>query len=417
MATRYSRLNYNWATDSFSQVVDPDDDVDHPSGEGGPGKYLKGWEAETEPQEWENYILKRFEDIELQKLQNGWELYQSTVNYQFGAIAIYNGVPQMFISVVDIVNPIIHEDGVDTLYSEYMDYLKQEGPETFADEDWTPVLAYTKAAYDGITQGMFSQHNTHVGTPLAHSETIAQIGGYTKSQIDGLLSPIVTTTNNHVNNKSNPHVETAIGVGTLPALGGGNFTGRINYLNGFKVGSQGELMYNSDKIILARDNDGGIGLGTSDYRLGGKWQMLLSADTYIDARNLYNGLFTLPVRDISIPLKFDLSSTANITYSRSGTLAYTDRSGNAQVAQPNVPAFELKGLKLNANTTITIDIPDMLGATQCTIAYVLNDVLFVRDMHLLSDSLTYYFGNTGNVRNFQVWINRLTPRQKLNIQT
>ena len=428
MVSRYS-TDYRWASDADSQVVDPDDDASHPSGTGGTYKYIKGWIVETEPQEWENYVIKRREDIQQDKLERGLDWFDAGVAYKFGGIARYNNVPSMYIGA-GVVNKILGEQLHD-IYSEYSEYLvteeavstlnkfgkkgkkKAKSVTPLADTDWTPLLSITKSGWDAAINTSVNMYANHLNTSNPHSDNITDIGGYTKAQIDTRIGVVTINANNHISLRNNPHANTPSDVDTLP-IPGGNFTGRINYQGGIKVGAQGEVMFNSDKVVYTRDNDGAIGLGTSDYRFGGMWQTLFAENTYDRFEELYNYQFSMPVFDLDFNL---ICNTNGITFKRPSTLVYTDRAGNAQVAAVNEPAFEVAGLKLTADTTMTINATNLIGATECTIAYVLNGTLVVRDMHFLSNDLTYYFGKSGNVRAFKMWVNRLTPRQKKAITT
>lgn len=422
MTSRYSRLNYNWASDPSSLVVDPDDDVDHPSGEGGNNKYIKGWVVETEPHEWENYVLKRQEDIEMEKLINGWEVSQDTVSYRFGAIALYNGIPQMYVSVVEFVNPLIHEDDVSNLYAEYLDYLQHEGEtvDLFADEDWTPVLAYKLDDYNGFLNSMRNAYSTHLSALNPHADNITAIGGYTQTEINSNLGVVSSDLSTHKGLTNNPHDNDAIEVGTLFTTGG-TFTGQVNYRIFIPFGAAplgGEVTFDSDKFLVARDQESAIGLGTGNYHLGGRWERILCANTYADFAASYNAYIKLPTPDLKVDMKYDMKSDHTlVTFTRNSSVGYTDRTGNANTAGVNVPPFELSGLKLTGATSIKVSMPQLLGATEGTIAYVLNDVLVVKDVHFLSEELTYYFGTTGNVRCFQYWAKRLTPGQKLSVPT
>ena len=429
MVSRYS-TDYRWASDADSQVVDPDDDASHPSGTGGTYKYITGWIVETEPQEWENYVIKRREDIQQDKLERGLDWFDAGVAYRFGGIARYNGVPSMYINKTSVQNKILGEQLHD-IYSEYSEYLvteeavstlnkfgkkgkkKAKSVTPLADADWTPLLSITKSGLDAAINKSISMYTNHLNTSNPHSDSITAIGGYTKAEIDAKVNVPKNLIDNHQYLTNNPHANTPSKVGTLP-VSGGNFTGRVNYQGGIKVGAQGEVMFNSDKVVYTRDNDGAIGLGTSDYRFGGMWQTLFAENTYARFEALYNHQFSVPVNDVQYDL---IGNTYWINFKRPSTLAYTDRAGNAQVAAIDEPAFEKAGLKLTADTTMTIDATNLIGATECTIAYVLNGTLVVRDMHFLSNDLTYYFGKSGNVRAFKMWVNRLTPRQKKAITT
>ena len=386
----------HWGSDPSAFVVDAETDTGHPSGRGGPGKTAKGWVVESEPEEWENFNLKLRDDRELEKLQKGLNIWDAEVSYKLGGITKYNAVYYV------------------SLQASNLNKIPSSNPTW-----WSEVKFTTWDAFTTTIASMTSQLTSHK-TPgvIAHGETIGQIGGSTKSYIDNAIQGVQNTLDAHIPLTNNPHVETAAGVGTIPKTGG-DFNGRINYTNGMSVGTNNELMYNTTTFVSFKSNAGAIGIGIGNYHLGGRWQTIFTQASFPVMNMIYNPKFVMPTPDLHFPLMTNLNAQNNSNYSiaftRASTLAYTDKSGVAQTAAVDSPAFEVLGLKLTSGQVAVITAPGLLGSTEGCISYTLNGTVVVQDVHFTNSNLIAYVGNAGNVKNFRVWSQRLTPRQKLRI--
>lgn len=471
--TKRNSTAIGWATDADAQVKDAETDTTHPSGLGGIGKTAKGWVIETEPHPWENYNIKLREDRQSAVLKNGRMPWDDQVNYKPGALAYLSGI--LYVALIGSnlnKNPITQ-----TTY-------------------WSPVK-FTKSS-DHIATIADMQSKFTVHTPKgqnSHNDSIGAIGGSTKTTIDAQLKVVSDGLIGHTTNTSNPHNDTATGVGTVP-MTGGNFTGRVNYTQNLSIGSNCELMTNISTFVAFRSYAGAIGIGVADYSSGGRWQEVFTEASFPRINQSYNPTFVMPVPDLHFPLMNDLNSLASpgsMIYTRPSGLSYTDRSGNSKIAEVGTPAFEVMGLKLSGDTalvlqlvtiptvfdpsdqassilldftkslygvqsvfdansnamsvfppslqsaTLVLDfqrdvygmqslddvnniakpaplgVKGLFGALDGCISYTLNNVVVVKDIQFTSVNLVYYFGTTGNVKNFRVWANRLTPRQKLKI--
>lgn len=394
--TNRNDLTNVWASSTSAFVVDPEVDVDHPSGEGGPGRTARGWEGGTEPEEWENYIINLRESRVSAVAQYGKIPWDSDVYYKIGALTTYGGINYVSISTSN--------------------HNKLPTTQTL---NWSPVKFNTAAGYLATIADMQSKLSTHT-TPgqIAHGEDIVNIGGSYKTTIDNQVKFVSDAIATHAARLNNPHADTASGVGTVP-ITGGDFTGPVNYLENLSIGTDCELMANISTFVSFRSKAGGIGLGIANYSKGGRWQGIITATNYPTVNQMYNPTFVLPSPDVHFPMMTNLnatnSSTDLLTLSRSTTLTYTDRNLVSQTAAINAPAFEVLGLKLAVGTALLVTATGVFGGRDGCISYTLNNVVVVKDVQFTSSDLSYYFGNSGNVKNFRVWSQRLTPRQKLRI--
>ena len=385
----------HWGSDGAAFVVDPETDAGHPSGQGGAGKTAKGWVVESEPEEWENYNIKLRADRELSKLQAGMTLWDEEVSYKLGAITRAAGIQYV------------------SLQAGNLNKAPASNPTW-----WSEIKFKTWDDYVATVSAMVSSHTSHTTHGvIAHGETIGQIGGSTKAYIDNALTAVDNIRLAHVPRTDNPHVDTAINIGTLPTSGG-DFTGRVNYTDGIVVGTNNELMQNSTTFVSFKSNAGAIGIGIGDYQDGGRWQNIFTAASFPVLNAIYHNKFVMPTPDLHFPLMNNLlpvNSVGSVVFKRAATLAYTDRSNTAQTAAVNTPAFELLGMKLTAGQSAIITASGLIGSTEGCISYTLNGAVVVQDIHFTNNDLISYVGTSGNVKNFRVWSQRLTPRQKLRI--
>lgn len=392
--TNRNSVATSWATDVAAFVVDAELDTTHPNKRGGPGKTAKGWISETEPQQWENFNIKLREDRQWAVLKNGCIPWDDEVNYKSKAITYLSGVMYVALQAGLNKNP-----ATQTLY-------------------WSPIKFTTASLFTSTVTSMQSQLSTHT-TPgeNSHNDDIVAIGGSYQTTIDAQVKVVTDATTLHISKTNNPHVDTASNIGTLPTTGG-SFTGRINYLDNLSVGTNAELMTNSSTFVQFKSLGGAFGLGLADYHLGGRWQHIFTADNFPAVSGYFDPTFVMPIPDLHIPMMSNLNAYAGVgslVLTRPTTLAFTDRSNLAQTAAVNAPAFEATGLKLVAGTALTVSAPNLFGTRDGCISYTLNNVVYVKDLQFTSANLTTYFGTTGNVKNFRVWSQRLTPRQKLSI--
>lgn len=393
--TNRSDISTVWATDVAAFVVDPETDASHPGGEGGPGKTARGWISETEPEQWENYNINLRETRVKAVAQGGKTPWDAEVYYKLRALTYSAGITYVSLSASN----------------------HNKDPAT-QPTYWSPVKFTTTAGYLATIADMQNKYNAHtVPGQNSHSDNIIDIGGSLATTIDSQVKFVSDGIAAHVPLVNNPHMDTAIGIGTIPTTGG-DFTGQINYLQNLSLGADCELMTSISTFVCFRSNTGAIGIGKADYDKGGRWQRIFTAASFPSVNQLYNPTFVMPAPDLHFPLMSGLSSiyyTDVVILVRPTTLAYTDRSGAAQTASVNAGAFEVAGMKLVSGTSIVVNSPGLMGSRDGCISYTLDGVVVVKDVQFTNTELTSYFGTTGNIKNFRVWSQRLTPRQKLRI--
>lgn len=393
--TKRNSLTTSWATDVAAFVMDPEEDVDHPNGEGGPGKAARGWMSETEPEEWENYILN-LRDVRIKTIaEYGRVPWDADVYYKLGSLVYHAGLTYVSRSASN----------------------KNKNPTTQT-VYWSLVKFTTAADYLATTANMRADLTAHIPSGQnSHNDNIVVLGGSYKATIDNQVEFVSDAITAHSIREDNPHNDTAIGIGTIPTTGG-SFTGRVNYLDNLSVGTNCELMTSMSTFVAFRSNAGAIGLGVADYSSGGRWQHIITAESYLAVNQMYNNTFVIPEPDLYFPMTSNLtalSGVGGIEFTRPTTLAYTNRNSEADTAAIDAPAFEITGLKLSVNTSLLVTAPGLLGSRDGCISYTLNNSIVVKDVQFTSEQLTYYFGTSGNIKNFRVWSQRLTPRQKLHI--
>lgn len=395
--TQISTDGTAWASSVDAQVVDPDTDVDHPSGTGGPGKVAKGWLSQTEPQEWENWLINRYQSKMLNRLVRGVHQIDDGVTYKSNSI------------VWDVNGKV------------YLAKNSSTGAPTTDATRWEEAISFSQSAWLAITNQMVTDYNAHiVPNVVKHGETIEGVGGYSASTITGILADTNTSATDHIN-AHYPHHETAIQVGTIPTTGGA-MTGLINYAQGFAMSDFDEVTVNAQAEIagLGAPNGAAFGIGYDNYHNGGRIVRLVddSDSSWLDAE--YGQLFLVPLEDISVPLVSGLQTVGcdfTVDFTRNNTLTYTDKGGSAQVAAINTPAFEALGLKLDANTVISITPATWPWSyiDMATVSYRLNGVKTVKFLQFTPRNLQAIFGTTGNIRDFRVWFKRLTDQQVASI--
>lgn len=380
-----------WANVGF--VVDPDLDPDHPSGTGGPGKVAKGWLSETEPQQWENWWINGSQKKLLNRVISGVHQIDDQVVYKSNSI------------VWDTNGKIYHAKGANT-----------NKPAT-DDTAWEEAISYSKAAWLTITNQMSTDLTNHI-TPnvIKHGETIGQAGGKLASDIDSQIADARTPLDSHIG-AHYPHHETAAQVGTIHYTGG-TFEGQINYAQGFSLGEYDEVSVCAQPKIagIGAPDGSAFGVGYPNFRQGGRIQELITDNRYLDMEAEYSSIFACPAADIIIPFVADLTTLTcgfTLSFVRPNTLAYTDKTGTAQVAAVDVPAFEATGLKMDANTQLNINNWPWKTIDIATIVFYLNGVRQVKfqQFNPTTTPLQWIFGATGNIRGVRIWFSKLSDKQ------
>lgn len=182
--TRRTKLLF-WARSG--EVTDPDLDPTHPSGNGGPDKYINGWIVEKEPHQWANF------------------LYGSQVAFQMESGQ--QGTP--------VTTFATHKD-LSIAWLSDKQVVRYQGA-------WVESFSnYSPTEYNNLISSGNTSLANHIATTYSHQLTAEQVNTYIKSVVDTKLLPIP----NHIAMRGNTHNLTAIQVGTIPSIGG-EFTGLV----------------------------------------------------------------------------------------------------------------------------------------------------------------------------------------------
>ena len=376
-----------WASSTTSEVTDPDIDVNHPGGQGGNQKYEKGWIVEKEPHQWANFIYNNVDASLKELLESGSLNWDNTVSYKKDSLVIYN--EELYRATEPNLNKI---------------------PNSLV--SWEVVPYQTAASLEAFLrtyQQALDNHKGQTGAANPHNDTAGGADTYTKDESNAKFNAIQSELHSH-EAQPNPHNLTAADVNCLDAKQGGHFTGVVVYGEGVKFGTAGTGIDN-DGIFNTEDSLSIV--NNTPYQKTSK-QEILTDKSYNRINMKYNFQFALPAVDVLIALTGSLSSLSEgnytLSYGRSSVLNYTDRSGNAAVAQADEPAFGEMGLILTADTVFLFS--GLMSGTTATMSYVLNNITVVKTVDVTSDNLIDYVGTSGQVRNIQIWFTPLSAEQE-----
>lgn len=382
-----------WADSPYAAVKDPDLDDAHPSGEGGPGKYAKGWVVETEPHEWANFVVQQADINFGQLLTQGNLTWDATVDYLVGSLVYYGDRTWSCLVANKNQAPA---DG-SAYWESYFANLSLA--------TWTTMVAqFTSSLNDHIAQ--------KGPTANVHNTTVTQAGGYTKQEINDKFGVPSTGISNHLNDFNNPHGLTLAQVNCLPAATGGTFGGLVTV---YKMGLS-SLTYSISAvggIISIGNNLGRIGIkGTLPINTITGEELVTEA-SYVRIRAKHEIKFSTREPEFEIPLQGSLNAPAQGSYtlefSRPSTLNYTDRAGVSRTAAVDEPAFTTRGLLLTADTVLGIRT---LWSGAATAQVYRDDVPELWDITLTDGNLITIVGTTGSISNLRIWQGPLTIYEK-----
>ena len=391
MTMRHSYRAY--ASSPSAQVTDPDLDATHPGGQGGAGKYAKGWVPEKEPHQWINFVFQQVDVNFEELLQQGFLIWDASVTYAKGGLTFFNGLTYHALSSninqQPDTNPTIWDSGVANM----------------SEDDWR------------ITANQFTNDlSAHIAkkgpTQNAHNTTIAQAGGYNKATIDGKFKASIDELSNHKKDFQNPHNLTLAQVNCLPAASGGIFTGLVTMY-------QMQLMGSANYLAAA---SGIVSIGNAGGRIGIKGgfpknitsdEEYVSQESYFRTRSKYEIDFSVREPEYEIPLQGSLHSPSQGSYtlefSRPSTLNYVDRAGVAQTAAVDEPAFTERGLLLTADTVFGIRT---LWSGAATAQLYRDNIPELWDLTLTDGGLINITGVAGSINNLRIWQGPLTIYEK-----
>lgn len=369
MTTR-PRLDSLWASKDISQIADPDLDSNHPSGEGGVGKYIKGWISEREPHQWANYLYRRYDDVALEYAERGFSLYRAELKYSKGSI-VWASNGKNYVALKDTsADPTVSADWGLTLVSLGEAQVRQQ-------------MATMEA--------LLASHRLRKDNP--HGVSLNQLNVYSKLEIDAMGIAFADALAGHTASQANPHAVTADQIGSVPAAGG-EFDGIVGFNSETWFGSQ--AVGSTSDFIQLGINLKTIGLTNEDVMCG-VWgssptMYVCHTGNWHKVRMRSERLFAIPMPDLVVPLIKNLSSPSVGNY-----ILYTTFD--------NV-VFGKQGLVVPAGGQITIT--GLKGMK--TLSVIKNGELKIYN-NITTNELVSITG-VGNIRDVKAWCTELTDFQK-----
>lgn len=211
--THRPEFRFVWANSARTpyEAVDPDTDVNHKIFQ--KDKYEKGWVAEKEPEQWQNFVQQITDMKILEMLENGFFKWFNDIVYPKNSLCISDGV----------------------LYISLVNDNENNSPSPQDKTNWTQAYTLSASDYEGGLASLLSKTSNHIsltGSANPHKDDITTIGGYTQQQIDNMFSAGNSSTMaHHIADKNNPHKVTYQQLNILPKSGG-KFVGEVTFSGG-----------------------------------------------------------------------------------------------------------------------------------------------------------------------------------------
>lgn len=201
----------------------------------GDAKYLQGWVAEIPTYQVLNYLQYKVDTTMLAQAERGIFEWGGDVSYGVGSLAWDETNKTIYVCTV--TNP-----------------SKTLAPSANPSQ-WSPsAIQVSRANYDSVV----STINNHIANRAnPHQVTAAQVGTYNRAEMDALVSNYRAMVLAHASDYNNPHKLTAVQVGAVPVTGG-TYTGPVTMPTAY---------FNESKTAqLLQDN--GLWLKNGNYLLG-----------------------------------------------------------------------------------------------------------------------------------------------------
>lgn len=361
---RRSRLQL-WARSG--EVSDPDLDPDHPSGNGGAGKYEHGWIVEKEPHQWANFLYKSQADFQL---ESGTQGTPST------AFAVHKPTAIAWLNEKQVV----------LVGGIWQESLSNMDSVTFTNTNQTWLANLT--AHKAIT--------------WAHELTAAQVGTYTKTEVNAFS--INTAVPDHIAARGNVHNLTATQVGSVSSLGG-IFTGEVKFPSiklpqGVYIGE--DTFGTVGKYFKLYDTD--LPLWVKSAFTNNLEEIVLDEATFKVVKAKYTPEYIAPEPTSILLANQTVYSTQTV-----GDFSFTQGTGS------NIDVNAV-GLLLDAGNTYLFD--DLLYLKNGgTILYIKDGVFFSFTGSITSKDMKAFFGTGIRIRNIRIWPRVLTTKQIAHLQS
>ncbi|UYD72133.1 tail fibers protein [Vibrio phage vB_VpaM_VPs20] len=260
-----------------------------------------------------------------------------------------------------------------------------------------------------------------------HNTTYANfmVPGLSQATINSLTNDQTNEINNHKNSQNDPHNVTPQQADLVP-ITGGTFQQQVQLDGGTTYfGVQGQIARDTAGFYLGVQSGRVLRIAESGIAdlSGTSRTELLHNGNKVKMKRRVNHLFIQNTADFHLPLHQSLhapmgsmmpgNTEANIEYTSTSTIAYTDKSGNARTAAVNEPAFDGGGLILSSTVTQALFTTDLISDTGTVFAYIDEVPWTIERSSSLGNLLDYLPTNATRVRDLTFWNYSLTSQQLL----
>ena len=326
--TTAKTLGRVWAMTPAKPIRDP-----------GESKYALGWVAEIPTYEVLNYLHNRIDANILALAERGVFEWGGDITYKKGALAWDETDGKIYIALIESPSKTLAPSNNPT--------------------QWTQSsIQISKADYDNLV-AQVNNHITNYSNP--HKLTAAQLGAYTKAQIDTLIANLQTELDAH-EAASNPHGTDADDVGAVP-ITGGRYTGTVYHdANVIGIGADltNAVKVDTGKIFFKKGTlELGIDATGKPYFYDGTKQYLVNEELFLTLKEANEKDYAVPLPDLLCNFQSDINvyaGTGPTTFTSSGGLTYVNKEGVTKTATVDEPRITKYGLALRDSTKETLKV-------------------------------------------------------------
>lgn len=280
--------------------------------------------------------------------------------------------------------------------------------------DWVPAKFYTYAEAQADYNARVTAVDGHIlNKNNPHQVTYAQLDGMSQGQIDTAVAQVSNEAEEHIADENNPHELTPEQVRCLHKDTGGTFEGQVGILRVLLPG--GEIRRLASGFEMMLDNGSRFGVDTAKSREQKDGLPMLKDSSYAEFRARNAHKFHVPIPDLHLPLSSWLNAYSApvdsvIEYTSIEEVMYTDKTGAAQTAAVDEPAFSSGGLVLNSLAGQSLSAEGLAVDVAGTVFGIVDGVPWVFQGTLNKNNLLEYFTGT-SLRDLRVWAITLTQYQ------
>lgn len=209
MANR-PKLNRIWASANSNLRRDPGD-----------AKYVQGWVSEIPTYQVLNYLQNRIDTTILAIAERGIAEWGTDVTYVLNSLVWDNLDGRIYVSIVPMPD-------------------KTKAPSTNPGHWAVSALQISRKEYDAISASM----NAHIAdvTTNPHKLTSGDVGAYSKTETDTIISAYYAAVRAHASNQNNPHNLQPEDIDAVSASRGGVYTGMVGFNKPLWVGTNNKVI-------------------------------------------------------------------------------------------------------------------------------------------------------------------------------